>query len=925
MPSSPTITGVINPQEPQGSTHAVSVFGTGFVTGGTVTMSGSGVTVSESTYNSSTQYSFLLVIASGATLGARDVTFTNADTGTVTATGAFTVVALPTISGISPATMKQGATGNVVITGEAFYPGAAVTFSGTGITVNSVTWNSITQVTVNVTLDGAATLSARDVTLTNATEEGDGTVTDSGALTVVTALPILTTDYTISDTGLDVGDTAVVEGGAWDSGTVTYQWFATGGTADYTGKTDNSYTFQAGDVGFFVACSITSTSDAGATSTTPDTVENGGFVGVITTPTISAPTFTGVTGGGVGDDDELSQGSTYDVVFTGTEFLPDAVFTMSGSGITVSSSTYVSDTEYDVTLVVAGDATIGGTDGTVTITNTDGGTADFGAFAVIGPAPTIDEVSPSTIGQAEQVDMTITGTGFVTGATVSFSGSGVGSYTDIVVVSDTEITLGVQADIDAPLGAGDVTVTNPDTGTVTDPGSFTVTNLTPSSPTVTSISPTFLPQGSSGTITVTGTDLHIDFTPSFSPGDGITITDWEWTDDTTVTVSVDIDPSATLGSSDIVITNGDTGAAGLGGAFTVTVTVVPPHITSIFPDNAAQGSDFDVDVVGTGFQDGCIVSFSGTGINTILVTFNSSTSLTVHLTIDGGAPTGGQDFQVFNPDDGEWDVVFTVLSGGGGGSVSAPTVTGAIPGSMAQGDTGVVEVIGTGFEDGCTVEVSGDTVVNSVTFASSTEVDVNVTIAGDATGTLTFSVTNPDTGQGSAPILSIDLPPPVTLLSSGFGPLGGDVAPGLSVSQPSPYGALNLLSARSNGGVGLVCTDPTNLIASVAMTRRRVMVTSSFTDGQTQVWSVRDKSSLTMTIACLAYDHATLQTLIAAVVGAFDQPSYLLTLTLDGIGYRWNCDNADWSVDFNQAFWHFYSAYIHLSIPRNPVPNVGPI
>ena len=87
---------------------------------------------------------------------------------------AFKVLApAPTVTSLSPSSAIQGATTNVVITGtgifdpDATYPDhLAVTF-GPNITVNSVTWNSATQATVNISVSLSAALGSRTVTLTN--------------------------------------------------------------------------------------------------------------------------------------------------------------------------------------------------------------------------------------------------------------------------------------------------------------------------------------------------------------------------------------------------------------------------------------------------------------------------------------------------------------------------------------------------------------------------------------------------------------------------------------------------------------------------------------------------------------------------------------------------------------------------------------
>jgi len=85
--------------------------------------------------------------------------------------------------------------------------------------------------------------------------------------------------------------------------------------------------------------------------------------------------------------------------------------------------------------------------------------------------PTITDISPATGSTAGGTAVTITGTEFATGATVTFGGV---SATDIVIVSATEITCVTPA---GTAGAVDVVVTNTDTGTVTSAGGFTYVSV----------------------------------------------------------------------------------------------------------------------------------------------------------------------------------------------------------------------------------------------------------------------------------------------------------------------------------------------------------------------------------------------------------------------------------------------------------------
>jgi hypothetical protein len=72
----------------------------------------------------------------------------------------------PTIATVNPAAGTQGQTLNVIITGNNFQTGAVCSF-GSDVTVNSCAFNSITQLTANITVAGSATTGARNVTVTN--------------------------------------------------------------------------------------------------------------------------------------------------------------------------------------------------------------------------------------------------------------------------------------------------------------------------------------------------------------------------------------------------------------------------------------------------------------------------------------------------------------------------------------------------------------------------------------------------------------------------------------------------------------------------------------------------------------------------------------------------------------------------------------
>src|SRR5439155_24111551 len=101
------------------------------------------------------------------------------------------VSAAPTVTSLSPGSRGQGATNQTItITGSGFVNGTALgaSFSGTGITVNSVTFVSATQLTANVSISSSAATGARTVTVSN----GDGGVGSKTNAFTVNAGPTIT-------------------------------------------------------------------------------------------------------------------------------------------------------------------------------------------------------------------------------------------------------------------------------------------------------------------------------------------------------------------------------------------------------------------------------------------------------------------------------------------------------------------------------------------------------------------------------------------------------------------------------------------------------------------------------------------------------------------------------------------------------------
>jgi hypothetical protein len=166
---------------------------THFVQGTTTAEFGAGISVNTVSVHNPNQATANLTIEPGAALGNRTITLTTAGEVVSLSDGfAVTSVGAPTLTEITPATYQQGpATIDVVVSGGLthFAQGMTTANFGGGVTINSVTVQSATRATVNISIAPAAELGPRTVRLTTGSEvvslAGGFVVTPGPALTLV--------------------------------------------------------------------------------------------------------------------------------------------------------------------------------------------------------------------------------------------------------------------------------------------------------------------------------------------------------------------------------------------------------------------------------------------------------------------------------------------------------------------------------------------------------------------------------------------------------------------------------------------------------------------------------------------------------------------------------------------------------------------
>jgi len=386
-----------------------------------------------------------------------------------------------------------------------------------------------------------------------------------------------------------------------------------------------------------------------------------------------------------------------------------------------------------------------------------------------------------------------------------------------------------------------LTVTGPPNGNIAPPGYYMLFLINKAGvPSVAkfvqvSSAPTDVPP--TGTITAPATDVSIPQGQSVTfAGSGTattgSITGYSWSirGGSPATSSVQ-NPGAvtfaTPGTYQAILTVTDT--AGITDpnppVRTITVTAVSPAptLTSAAPATGAQGqTNLNVILTGTNFLANPVCNF-GAGIDVNSCTFNSATQLTANLDVLASAAVGPRNIIVTDTDTQTATLAngFSVVAGT---ALPAPTLTGITPNAEFQGATNAaITLTGTNFQPAPTCNFDADFggTVNTCTFISPTQINVNLNVAPTATlGGHNVSVTNAD-GQTATIINGF------TVAQN----LGNTVKLGTGFTA----GALVMNgSAQLNGSV-LELTDGNQFEASSAWYATRVNVQNFVTDFTFQV------------------------------------------------------------------------------------------
>lgn len=177
----PTVASASPNSVPQGETANITVSGSNFQPGAKL-KNVNGVSFSGTTVVSSTELTSTATVSPTAATGTDKLWVTNPDGGTGGGCGCLSVTAsaAPSLSSVSPGSAGQQGTSTLTLTGTDFTTNSKLSFSASGITVNSTHYVSPTSITVKITTSSTATLGAGNVTVTTP----GGSATCSGCLTI---------------------------------------------------------------------------------------------------------------------------------------------------------------------------------------------------------------------------------------------------------------------------------------------------------------------------------------------------------------------------------------------------------------------------------------------------------------------------------------------------------------------------------------------------------------------------------------------------------------------------------------------------------------------------------------------------------------------------------------------------------------------
>ena len=599
---------------PRGYTTPITLTGTNMagVTG--LSISGTGITVSNLTATA-TSVSANLNIAVTTPLGPVTIKATAAN---LTSNGiAFTVVNPPpaTLTSISPAAGGRGKTVPFTISGTSLQ--TAIGLSGLP---SSITLVGALSPVNDTTVSGALKISSTAVAGTTV-NIGVNTITGPSTNTVVfSVLPPPTFTSISPNSGARGTSVPVSLTGTGFTGATSLNVLGS------TGITANSFTVVS-DTQATATLTISSTASPGLRNlnvTAPGGTSNNVTFNVTNATLASISPNSGETG------------TSVPVTLTGAGLIGAMGINVNGAnGVSVGSFTVVNSTTITATFTIQTTAPRGTRNINVQM---PGGTTNSVPFTVFGP--TLASISPASGVFNTSVPVTLTGTN-LGGAVAITAGNGISAT--ITNASANSVTATFNIGANAAAGARNVTVitaSNGNTPTTNPAVTFTVIH-----PALNTISPNSGLFGKTVPVTFTGVNLTGATTVNVS-GTGITVSGLTVASNgTSATANFAIAAGALANTRTVSIKtpNGTTN--------NVNFKVQGPTLSTISPASGTRGTTVPVTLTGTNFTatSTSIKISSGTGLTITNVVVKNSTTITANFVMTSKASLGNRGITVATP------------------------------------------------------------------------------------------------------------------------------------------------------------------------------------------------------------------------------------------------------------------------------------
>ena len=615
----------------------------------------------------------------------------------------------PVITSVSPNGGPTSGGTTVIIIGSDFQSGASVSFGG--ITASSTSVGSSTQIQA---IAPAHSAGKADVTVRNP---------NGASSTLIGGFSYNAPTLQITTASLPAGAVSVSYGAALAAanGAPPYTWGIASGqlppglnlqasSGQISGTPSQSGTFSF-------------TVQAKDSSGTTATANFGVNIAAPSTPVVSSisPSSGPISGG-------------TSVTITGSNFQAGA--SVSFGGITASSASVGSSTQIQA---IAPAHSAGKAD--VTVRNPNGASSTLsGGFSY--NAPTLQITTASLPAGAVSVSY---------GAALA-AANGAPPYTWGIASGQLPPGLSLQASsgqisgTPSQSGAFSFTVQAKDSSGNTATAGFSVNIAAPSTPVVSSISPSSGPTSGGTTVTISGANFASGATVTF----GGTVA-------ASVTVSsssqiVAVTPSHLAGSAGVIVqVSGQSSSSSVNFLY----NVLTPTVTSVVPNSGPTAGGTTVTITGTNFLAGALVLFGTAPATNVTVVSATQIQATTPANAAGPANVTVQDPGNVS---GSSSGGFTYTSSSSG----PPTITGVSPSSGPPGTQ--VTITGTNFTSGATVAF-GSTNSPSTVFISSTELTASVPTL--AAGTYSLTATDPDPASATLnnAFTVTALPPAQSLLS----------------------------------------------------------------------------------------------------------------------------------------------------------------